>query len=128
MFCAYASSKEKDRTRPVCTLLREYLSTTDFHSLTTLTVTFVKDIVPLDLQKPRIIKLTVESSLKRVNEYAEFDTEESAREWRKEIIGTAFLHLLNLVFEYFFKVPFSTIAIFAKKYTPPHPPIRKASV
>lgn len=59
-----------------------------FHSLTPVTVAFVQDIVPLDPQKPRIIKLTVESSLKRVNEYAEFDTEESAREWRRETIGT----------------------------------------
>jgi hypothetical protein len=91
-------------------------------------VAFVKDIVPLDPQKPRIIKLTVESSLKRVNEYAEFDTEESAREWRKEIIGTALSHLLNINSNLFFKVPVSTTAIFAKKPTLPHPPVQKASV
>ena len=89
---------------------------------------FVQDIVPLDLQKPRIIKLTVESSLKRVNEYAEFDTEESAREWRKETIGTTLSHLINIDSNLFFKVPFSTTAIFAKKPTPLHPLSRKASV
>lgn len=86
------------------------------------------DIVPLDPQKPRIIKLTVESSLKHVNEYAEFDTEESARDWRREIIGTALAHLLNINSNLFFKVPFSTTAIYAKKSTPPHPLIQKASV
>jgi hypothetical protein len=91
-------------------------------------VAFVQDIVPLDPQKPRIIKFTVESSLKRVNEYAEFDTEESAREWRMETIGTALSHLLNINSNLFFKVPFSTTAIFARKPTPPHPLSQKASV
>jgi hypothetical protein len=91
-------------------------------------VAFVKDVVPLDPQRPRIIKLAVESSVKLATEYAEFDTEESAREWRKEIIGTALAHLLNIDSNLFFKVPFSTTAIFAKNSTPPHPPIQKASV
>lgn len=30
MFCAYASSKVHDRTRPICTLLCEHLSTSIF--------------------------------------------------------------------------------------------------
>jgi sterol 3beta-glucosyltransferase len=51
-------------------------------------VAFVKSVIPLDPKKPRIIKLVTESALKSVVEYTEFDTEESAHDWRRELIGT----------------------------------------
>lgn len=88
MICAYASSKEGDRTRPICTLLCTCFSTSVLSSLTPSLVAFVKGVIPLDPKKPRIIKLVTESALKSVVEYTEFDTEESAHDWRRELIGT----------------------------------------
>ncbi|PPQ91672.1 hypothetical protein CVT25_012885 [Psilocybe cyanescens] len=74
MLCAYASSQEDQKARPVCSLL----------------LSFVKDVVPYDKASPRVIRFNVDQHATSINEYAEFDTEESAQEWRREIKGAIF--------------------------------------
>ncbi|KDR82752.1 hypothetical protein GALMADRAFT_220742 [Galerina marginata CBS 339.88] len=74
LICTYASSKDEEKTRPLSTLL----------------LSFVKEVIPLDPKKPRIMRLSIEPTLESANDYVEFDTEESAHDWRKEITGALF--------------------------------------
>ncbi|KAF9483501.1 glycosyltransferase family 1 protein [Pholiota conissans] len=74
MLCMYASSKEEDKSRPLCSLL----------------LAFVQDIYPRDPNNPRLMKLLVDPRAQSYNDYAEFDTEESAQDWRKELTGALF--------------------------------------
>ncbi|KAH9480450.1 Sterol 3-beta-glucosyltransferase [Psilocybe cubensis] len=74
MLCAYSSSNEDEKARPLCSLL----------------LSFVKDVVPYDKSAPRVIRFNLDQHVTSVNEYAEFDTEESAQEWRREIKGAIF--------------------------------------
>ncbi|KAF5314999.1 hypothetical protein D9619_007125 [Psilocybe cf. subviscida] len=74
MLCAYASSKEEDKWRPISTLLLAHIEGAE----------------PLDPKKPKLIRLKIDPSAQMVNDYSEFDTEESARDWRKELAGALF--------------------------------------
>ena len=89
---------------------------------------FVKDVIPLDPKRPRIIKLAVESAFKSAVEYTEFDTEESAYDWRRELIGTPLTFLFDVNSDLLFKVSFLTTATFARKSTPHRRLTQKASV
>ncbi|KAF8809557.1 glycosyltransferase family 1 protein [Phlegmacium glaucopus] len=72
--CTYVSSKDDDRMRPLCTLL----------------LAFVQTVVPVDPKHPRILRLIIDPAARVVHDYAEFDTEESAQDWRREVTGALF--------------------------------------
>ncbi|KAF7299097.1 Glycosyltransferase family 1 protein [Mycena indigotica] len=78
MLCSYASSKDKDRLKPVRTLL----------------LSAIHGIVPFDPKRPKCIQLIFDEQFERehVSGFAEFDTEESAVDWRKELSGALFLY------------------------------------
>jgi len=56
-------------------------------SLCLYAVSFVDNIVPFDKRKRRVVQLSLLASAKTYNDYAEFDTEESANDWRRELSG-----------------------------------------
>ncbi|KAJ7069825.1 glycosyltransferase family 1 protein [Mycena amicta] len=79
MLCTYASSKDRDRLKPVRTLL----------------LSAIRDIVPLDQKRPKFIQLVFDNQFTQtlsLSGFAEFDTEESAQEWRRELSGALFLY------------------------------------
>ena len=51
---------------------------------------FVQGVQPVDPKRPRILRLNLDPIARTANDYAEFDTEESAQDWRREVTGTAF--------------------------------------
>ncbi|KAF9013495.1 glycosyltransferase family 1 protein [Cyathus striatus] len=71
MLCTYASSTDESKTKPLYTLL----------------LTLVRDVVPVDGKHPRYMRLVLDDMSNNENDYIEFDTEESAHDWRKEITG-----------------------------------------
>ncbi|KAJ6508847.1 glycosyltransferase family 1 protein [Mycena sanguinolenta] len=77
MMCTYPSSSESDRIRPVRTVL----------------LSGIKKILPLDPKHPKWIGVV----FKRLGDdnlsgYAEFDTDEAAIDWRKELTAAVFLY------------------------------------
>ena len=98
--CAYVSSKDEDRMRPLCTLLCEtwspYSSLGVINNLTS--VAFVQGVLPVDPKRPRILRLILDPVARTANDYAEFDTEESAQDWRREVTGMwHFLFLVSVI-------------------------------
>ncbi|KAJ6584932.1 hypothetical protein B0H19DRAFT_402540 [Mycena capillaripes] len=77
MMCTYASSNDSDKIRPIRTVL----------------LSAVNRILPLDPKQPKYIRIVFE---KRGQEgrsgIAEFDTEEAAIDWRKELTAAVFLY------------------------------------
>ena len=75
--------------RPLCTLLCETLS--PYSSLRLInklsSVAFVQGVQPVDPKRPRILRLVLDPIARTANDYAEFDTEESAQDWRREVTG-----------------------------------------
>ena len=76
--------------RPLCTLLCGSLI--PYSSLTTTnkflsSVAFVQGVQPIDPKRPRILRLILDPIARTANDYAEFDTEESAQDWRREVTG-----------------------------------------
>ena len=47
----------------------------------------IKEVLPEDPQKPRCIRITVTSENGPYESEIEFDTKESAGDWRRELIG-----------------------------------------
>lgn len=76
MLCIYTSSKDDAKTHPLCTLL----------------LTFINKILPFDPQHPRHLRLKLGPGSDRSVKLVEYDTEESARDWRREISGAIFLY------------------------------------
>ncbi|RDB18077.1 Sterol 3-beta-glucosyltransferase [Hypsizygus marmoreus] len=76
MVCAYASSKDEGRIRPLCTIL----------------LAFVNKVLPFDPKKPRHIRIQIGHSSDQIIDACEFDTEESAQDWRRELTGALFLY------------------------------------
>ena len=75
--------------RPLCTLLCEI-----WHSYPSIrvnykssSVAFVQAVLPVDPKRPRILRLVVDPVAMTGADYAEFDTEESAQDWRREVNG-----------------------------------------
>lgn len=58
---------------------------------------FVRDIYPPDPNNPRLLRLVVDPQAQSYNDYAEFDTEESAHDWRKELTGSLLLIVVLFV-------------------------------
>jgi len=52
-------------------------------------VSSVKDVKPVDLKRPRHLTVTFEASTGTVDSTIEFDTDESARDWRRELLGAS---------------------------------------
>jgi sterol 3beta-glucosyltransferase len=50
-------------------------------------VAFVQGVLPIDPKRPRILRLVLDPIARTANDYAEFDTEESAQDWRREVTG-----------------------------------------
>lgn len=50
-------------------------------------VAFIVEILPIDASRPRHIRIVLNSAARTVHDSAEFDTEESAQDWRKELTG-----------------------------------------
>ena len=75
--------------RPLCTLLCEILSSySSFRIINKLSsVAFVQGVQPVDPKRPRILRLVLDPIARTANDYAEFDTEESAQDWRREVTG-----------------------------------------
>ena len=48
---------------------------------------FVQAVSPVDPKRPRILRLVIDPVAQTANDYAEFDTEESAQDWRRELNG-----------------------------------------
>lgn len=109
MLCAYASSKEEDKWRPISTLLCTHSFLLPSHysinlDNTSAIVAHIEGAEPLDPKKPKLIRLKIDPSAQMVNDYSEFDTEESARDWRKELAGQSHSGLcLSLVDESFLR-------------------------
>ena len=59
---------------------------------------FVQGVQPVDPKRPRILRLALDPIARTANDYAEFDTEESAQDWRREVTGMAFLVLFLFLF------------------------------
>ncbi|KAG6866280.1 hypothetical protein C0991_006376 [Blastosporella zonata] len=76
MLCAYTSSSDEGRIRPMSTVL----------------FSFIKRVLPLDPQHPRFLHLEFNVRSGNLFDTFEFDTEESARDWRRELTGALFLY------------------------------------
>lgn len=48
---------------------------------------FVQGVQPIDPKRPRILRLNLDPIARTANDYAEFDTEESAQDWKREVTG-----------------------------------------
>jgi hypothetical protein len=62
-----------------------------------LLVAFVQAVLPVDPKHPRIMRLIIDPIARTANDYAEFDTEESAEDWRREVTGMWYFCFILLV-------------------------------
>ncbi|KAG6903130.1 hypothetical protein C0995_004677 [Termitomyces sp. Mi166 len=69
MLCAYTSSSDEGRLRPLITIL----------------FAFINKVQPIDPQRPRFVHIDLNFHSRDLVDAFEFDTEESAREWRREL-------------------------------------------
>ncbi|KAJ7505356.1 glycosyltransferase family 1 protein [Mycena galericulata] len=77
MICTYASSSDSDKIRPLRTVL----------------LSAVQKIEPPNPKRPKVLDVIFENHDPReLNGYAEFDTEEAAIDWRKELVAAVFLY------------------------------------
>ncbi|KAI0269895.1 hypothetical protein BC834DRAFT_967621 [Gloeopeniophorella convolvens] len=79
MLSTYPSSQDEDKIKPLRTIL----------------LSSIKDIRPPESKRLRYITLTFETSAGAIESITEFDTEESARDWRRELQGALFLYRRN---------------------------------
>jgi sterol 3beta-glucosyltransferase len=81
MLCTYASSKHEDKIRPLRSI---FLSS-------------IREVKQRDPNNPRFTQVVFDkylsqSSMLGITGLAEFDTEESANDWRRELTGAIFLY------------------------------------
>ncbi|KAA1469801.1 UDP-Glycosyltransferase/glycogen phosphorylase [Dentipellis sp. KUC8613] len=76
MLSSYASSRDEDRIRPIRSLL----------------LSSIKEIVPMDTKRPKHARVIFNGLADIADTDVEFDTEESAREWRRELNGAIYLN------------------------------------
>ncbi|KAI0250754.1 hypothetical protein BJV78DRAFT_1127517 [Lactifluus subvellereus] len=79
MISSYPSSRDEDKVKPLRTIL----------------LSAVKDVKPVESKRPRHLTIIFESNIGTTESTVEFDTDESAREWRRELLGAMFLHRRN---------------------------------
>ncbi|THH03783.1 hypothetical protein EW145_g6012 [Phellinidium pouzarii] len=75
MFTTFPSGNEEDRIRPIRSVL----------------LSSIKQILPEDPDNKKIIRI-ISASHDTEDKYVEFDTEESARDWRRELQGAMYLY------------------------------------
>ncbi|KAJ7250909.1 hypothetical protein B0H12DRAFT_1018998 [Mycena haematopus] len=77
MMCTYPSSSENDRIRPVRSVL----------------LSAIDRILPVDPKHPKWLRIVLKKlGDAKFSGFAEFDTEESAKDWRKELTAAVFLY------------------------------------
>lgn len=76
MICTYPSSRDEHRIKPLRSIL--------FSS--------VKDVKPAESKYPRHLNIVFDSNDGIVDSIVEFDTDESAQDWRRELLGALFLY------------------------------------
>ncbi|KAG6836686.1 hypothetical protein H0H93_004976 [Arthromyces matolae] len=76
MLCAYTSSSDEGRFRPLYTIL----------------FAFINKVQLIESKRPRFLHVDLDVRSRDSIDAFEFDTEESARDWRREITGALFLH------------------------------------
>ena len=62
------------------------------HHLNNILDSHIQEILPIDKTRPRFIELKFEDDIPEFSGVVEFDTEESASDWRKEMQGALFLY------------------------------------
>ena len=67
---------------------------------------FVQGVQPIDPKRPRILRLILDPIARTANDYAEFDTEESAQDWRRELTGMRRFLVFFLLYNRRFRRPF----------------------
>jgi sterol 3beta-glucosyltransferase len=89
MMCAYASNREDAKTHPVGTILCERLlpSLDTSLRLVSTPVAFINKLLPFDPKAPRYLRVQVGPDSTGRIRLAEFDTEESTQDWRRELSG-----------------------------------------
>lgn len=94
MLSTYASSHDEDRIKPIRTILCKLFTMTcnlfyNTHNALNLDSS-IKEIIQADPKKPKLLRLRFHSGHEvKPAGYVEFDTEESAHDWRRELQGTA---------------------------------------
>ncbi|KAI0304369.1 hypothetical protein B0F90DRAFT_1666870 [Multifurca ochricompacta] len=79
MISTYPSSRDEDKIKPLRSIL----------------LSSIKDIKPVDSKRSRHFALSFDSSTGIVESTVEFDTDESAQDWRRELLGALFLYRRN---------------------------------
>ncbi|KAH9049861.1 hypothetical protein EDB84DRAFT_837422 [Lactarius hengduanensis] len=79
MISSFPSSREEDRIKPIKSIL----------------LSSVKEMKPVDWERPRRIGFVFEARSGLMETFVEFDTLESARDWRNEVNGAIFLYRRN---------------------------------
>ncbi|KAI0004465.1 hypothetical protein BJV74DRAFT_807446 [Russula compacta] len=79
MISTYPSSRDEDKIRPLRSIL----------------LSSIKEINPVESKSPRYITVTYESDTGTVGSNLEFDTNESAQDWKRELLGALFLYRRN---------------------------------
>ncbi|KAH9002634.1 glycosyltransferase family 1 protein [Lactarius hatsudake] len=79
MISSFPSSRDEDRIKPIKSIL----------------LSSIKEIKPVDWERPRRIGVVFEARSGLMETFVEFDTLESARDWRNEFNGTIFLYRRN---------------------------------
>ncbi|KAI9465441.1 hypothetical protein BJY52DRAFT_581956 [Lactarius psammicola] len=79
MISSFPSSRDEDKIKPIKSIL----------------LSSIKEVKPVDWERPRRIGLVFESRSGVIETFVEFDTLEAARDWRNELNGTIFLYRRN---------------------------------
>lgn len=87
MLCTYRSSSDEDHIRPLKTILCNVTLILFDTVAYNLPVSDVEELLPFDPKLPKVIVLKFDGKKIAMSGYAEFDTIESAREWRNDIQG-----------------------------------------
>jgi hypothetical protein len=89
MISSFPSSRDEDKIKPLRSILCLYRQLCNCHFSTdfSFVVSTIKEVKPVDWERPRIIGIVYESSQGTIEGNVEFDTIEAARDWRNEIRG-----------------------------------------
>ncbi|KAF8270838.1 hypothetical protein EI94DRAFT_1569918 [Lactarius quietus] len=79
MISTYNSSRDEDKIKPIRSIL----------------LSSIKDVNREESRRPRHIIILYETAQGTVDTTVEFDTDESARDWRRELLGALFLYRRN---------------------------------
>lgn len=92
MICTYASSSDAGKLHPLGTVLCNYMfvlypnPTHQRH----FPVAFINEVLPVDPKQSRYIRIKLGLAAQPIVNAVEFDTAESAQDWRRELNGRFF--------------------------------------